>query len=69
MSFARILSELKDHFKPEWTLDRGGQELVEMFKRVGFREEHFRGRMCNRLLQLRFLQEAKSVDRSMRKAA
>lgn len=69
VSFARILSELKDYFKPEWTLDRGGQELVEMFRRVNFREEHFRGRLCNRLLQLRFLQEAKSVDRTMRKAA
>jgi nucleoside-diphosphate-sugar epimerase len=69
VSFARILSELKDWFKPEWTLDRGGKELVDMFKRVGFTEEQFRGRMCNRLQQLRFLQETASVDRSMRKAA
>ena len=56
-------------FKPEWTLDRGGKELVELFRRVGFKEEHFRGRTCNRLQQLRFLQETASVDRSMRKAA
>jgi hypothetical protein len=52
VSFARILSELKDYYKPEWDLDRGGQELVEMFRRVGFKEEHFRGRMCSRLQQL-----------------
>jgi nucleoside-diphosphate-sugar epimerase len=69
VGFARILSELKDYFKPEWTLDRGGQELVEMFRRVGFREEHFRGRMCSRLQQLRFLQGEKRVDWAMRKAS
>jgi len=69
VSFARILSELKDYYKPEWDLDRGGQELVEMFRRVGFEEEHFRGRMCSRLQQLHFLQETNCIDRAMRKAA
>lgn len=67
VSFARILDELKDFFKPEWTLDRGGGELVEMFRRAGFREEHFRGRMCNRLQQLRFLQETSRIDQEMRR--
>lgn len=52
VSFERILVELKDWYKPEWTLDRGGVELVDFFRRVGFTEEHFRGTMTNRLLKL-----------------
>src|SRR5439155_5483852 len=53
VSFARILSELKDWYRPEWNLDRGGAELVDQFKRVGFTEAQFRGRMTNRLGQLK----------------
>ena len=41
VSFRRILGELKDYFRPEWDLDRGGRELVEFFRQVGFTEEHF----------------------------
>jgi nucleoside-diphosphate-sugar epimerase len=53
VSFHRILTELADYYRPEWDLDRGGRELVEMFRRVGFKESDFRGRMCTRLTQLK----------------
>ena len=55
VSFNKILTELMDYFKPEWDLDRGGEELVELFQKAGFNEEHFRGRYCNRLKQLEYL--------------
>jgi nucleoside-diphosphate-sugar epimerase len=55
VSFARILSELKDWYRPAWDLDRGGAELVALFDRVGFTEAQFRGRMTNRLGQLKHL--------------
>lgn len=55
VSFQRILTELKDYYKPEWGLDRGGKELVDLFRRINFTEEQFRGRMCNRLKQLEWL--------------
>ncbi len=66
VSFKRILSELKDYYKPEWDLDRGGKELVEFFKKINFTEEQFRGRMCNRLKQIQYLQEDKELDKDLR---
>jgi len=55
VSFKRILSELEGWYRPEWDLDRGGQELVSLFKRVGFTEQKFRGRLTNRVGQLKHL--------------
>ena len=66
VSFKRILTELKEYYKPEWDLDRGAKELVAFFKRVHFTEEQFRGRMCNRLKQIQYLQEDKKLDKDLR---
>ncbi|MEK7651093.1 MAG: NAD(P)-dependent oxidoreductase [Patescibacteria group bacterium] len=66
VSFKRILSELKDYYKPEWDLDRGGKELTEFFKKINFTEERFRGRECNRLKQIQYLQEKKEIDERLR---
>jgi nucleoside-diphosphate-sugar epimerase len=66
VSFARILSELKGWYCPEWNLDRGGAELVQMFKATGFNEEQFRGRATNRLSQLKHLIEARRLDSDLR---
>jgi nucleoside-diphosphate-sugar epimerase len=62
VSFKKILSVLKDYFKPEWDLKSGGQELVNFFKKINFTEEMFRGRACNRLPQLKHLIENKKID-------
>jgi nucleoside-diphosphate-sugar epimerase len=67
VSFQRILTELRDWYRPEWTLDRGGAELVALFKRTGFTETQFRGRMTNRLPQLKHLIEAGRVDGELRR--
>jgi nucleoside-diphosphate-sugar epimerase len=66
VSFNRILTELSDYFKPEWNLDRGGKELVDLFNKVSFKESDFRGRLTTRLAQLAYLQEMKQVDNKMR---
>jgi len=66
VSFKRILTELKDYYKPEWDLDKGGKELVEFFSRIGFTEQEFRGRQTIRLQQLIYLKEAKHIDDSFR---
>jgi nucleoside-diphosphate-sugar epimerase len=66
ISFKRILSELKDYYRPEWDLDRGGRELVDFFKKINFTEEQFRGRTCNRLKQIQYLQEDKKLDEKLR---
>ena len=66
VSFDRILTELADYYIPEWDLDKGGKELVELFKKTSFTEKDFRGRKTIRLAQLSYLQETKAVDAKMR---
>jgi nucleoside-diphosphate-sugar epimerase len=64
--FSRILTELKDYFRPQWDLDRGGRELVELFRRVNFKEEQFRGRTTIRLNELRRLVSTGAVNSELR---
>jgi len=65
VSFKKILTVLKDYFKPEWDLDRGGRELVEFFKKTNFSEEHFRGRICTRLKQIHYLRSQNLLDTNL----
>lgn len=65
VSFKKILSVLKDYYKPEWDLDKGGKELVEFFKKIKFGEKDFRGRKTNRLAQLKYLIENKRLDNNL----
>jgi nucleoside-diphosphate-sugar epimerase len=66
VSFCRILTELKDYYRPAWNLERGGKELVEMFREIGFTEEQFRGRKCNRLPQLKHELAQGRLDNALR---
>lgn len=66
VGFTRILTKLKDYFKPEWDLLRGGRELIEFFRSTGFSEQDFRGRRCVRLGQLNHLQETGRLDPELR---
>jgi nucleoside-diphosphate-sugar epimerase len=66
VSFKRILTELKDYYKPEWDLDMGGKELVEFFDRICFTEEQFRGQETIRLQQLSYLKETNRIDDTFR---
>lgn len=65
ISFKKILGVLKDYFKPEWNLDKGGKELVAFFKSINFTEEDFRGRKCNRLPQLKYLLEQNKINANL----
>ena len=66
VSFKRILTELKDYYKPEWDLDMGGKELVEFFDRISFTEKQFRGQETIRLQQLSYLKETNRIDDTFR---
>ncbi|MBF0570606.1 MAG: NAD(P)-dependent oxidoreductase [Candidatus Omnitrophica bacterium] len=66
VSFNKILTRLKDYFKPEWDLDRGGKELVEFFKKTNFKEDHFRDRACIRLKQINYLRSHENIDEKLR---
>jgi len=62
VSFDKILTVLKDYYKPQWNLDNGGKELIEFFKKVNLTEAQYRGRECNRLKQINFLLEGQRLD-------
>ena len=66
ISFARILSVLKDYYKPEWDLDQGGIELTQFFKKINFTEEQFRGTLCNRLKQIEHLLARNELQNDLR---
>ncbi len=66
VNFSKILTVLKDYYKPEWNIDRGAEDLVRLFRKVNFSEEHFRGRICNRLLQIKFLMGQGRLDENLR---
>lgn len=65
VSFKKILSQLKDYYKPEWDLERGGRELVRFFRDINLTEEMFRGRICNRLPQLKHLINTNKIDNDL----
>jgi len=65
VSFKRILTVLKDYYKPEWDLEKGGKELADFFKKINFTEEMFRGRQCNRLAQLKYLIENQQLSEDL----
>jgi nucleoside-diphosphate-sugar epimerase len=66
VGFKKILAVLKDYFKPEWDLHKGGLELVSFFRQIGFTENDFRGRHCNRLPQLKGLLSESIIDDNLR---
>lgn len=66
VGFAKILSVLKDYYKPEWDLDRGGIELTVFFKKINFTENQFRGRVCNRLQEINYLLSSCEINKNLR---
>jgi nucleoside-diphosphate-sugar epimerase len=66
VSFQRILSELADFYSPQWDLRKGGHELVEFYRHVGFTAGDYRGRKTIRLAQLKHLIETGLIDSSLR---
>ena len=62
VSFKKILTVLKDYFKPKWTLDKGGHELIEYFKKIDFSEFDFRNEKVNRLKKLENLINQKKIN-------
>jgi nucleoside-diphosphate-sugar epimerase len=66
VSFKRILTELKDYYKPTWTLEMGAKELLDYFKKINFTEKQFQGENTNRLSCLSKAIIDKKIDRQFR---
>jgi nucleoside-diphosphate-sugar epimerase len=65
VSFSKIHEVLGEYYHPQWDLDKGGVEMVALFDQVGFNEEMFRGRLCNRLPQLKHLISLDKLDNNL----
>ena len=66
VSFKKIITVLKDYFKPQWTLEKGGKELVEYFHKIDFTEKDFRNEKVNRLLKLEKLIQEKKINKQLK---
>ena len=64
--FSRILNILKDYYKPEWDLDRGGAELIQFFTKINLTEKQFKGRLCNRLQEINSLISSNEINQDLR---
>lgn len=64
VSFKRILSELKDFYKPKYNLDLGGQELLEYLKKVNFLLKDLDGEKTIRLNKLKKLRKDNFIDQN-----
>jgi nucleoside-diphosphate-sugar epimerase len=53
-------------FAPQWTLERGVDELARWFHDEGVHDEDFQGRLYIRLKQLEHLRESDRIDRKLR---
>lgn len=62
ISFKKFYNAFGDRFAPQWTMQKGAEELVSFFGRIGFTEDDFRGRRTNRLLQIKHLLDTKRVN-------
>lgn len=66
VSFKKILTELKDYYQPSWSLVKGGEGLVKLFKEVNFTQSCFDGRQTNRLMQINYLLSLGELSESLR---
>lgn len=66
VSFNRILAELAEWYKPEWNLDKAGEELVALYQETGFTYEDFTGSRTVRIKRLKELLESGRLDQNLR---
>ena len=49
MSAEKILTVLKDYYKPQWNIEKGGRELMDYYASIQFDRATFDSYKCNRL--------------------
>ena len=49
VSADKILTVLKDYYKPEWNIEKGGKELMDYYASIGFDKATFESYKCTRL--------------------
>lgn len=66
VSAEKILTVLKDYYKPQWNIEKGGRELMDYYASIQFDRATFDSYKCNRLkcLKKRILDGA--IDENLR---
>ena len=67
VSSKKILTVLKDYYKPEWDIEKGADDLLELYNKINFTEEVFRSYKCNRLMCLKKKMEDGIIDDNLRR--
>lgn len=49
VSAEKILTVLKDYYKPQWNIEKGGRQLMDYYKEIQFDRNTFDSYKCNRL--------------------
>ncbi len=66
VSAEKILTVLKDYYKPEWNIEKGGKQLMDYYKEINFDRETFDSWKCVRLKCLKKRIEDGTLDADLR---
>ena len=66
VSSSKILTVLKDYYKPSWNIEKGGAELMQFYNDIGFDKETFEGDKTVRLKCLKRRMEQDTLDQNLR---
>lgn len=66
VSAEKILTRLKDYYKPEWNIEKAGKQLLEFFDEVSFDKDTFDGWKVTRLKCLKKRIEEGTIDDELR---
>lgn len=66
VSADKILTVLKDYYHPQWSIEKGGEELMKFYSDIHFDRATFEGYKCNRLKCLKKRIQDGEIDENLR---
>lgn len=66
VSAEKILTVLKDYYKPQWNIEKGGQELMSYYESIHFDRAAFDSYKCTRLKCLKKRIADGTMDENLR---
>ena len=66
VSSNKLLTVLKDYYKPQWSIEKGGDELMAFYNKIKFDKELFNGDKTVRLRCLKTRMEQGTLDENLR---
>jgi nucleoside-diphosphate-sugar epimerase len=66
VSSQKILTTLRDYYKPQWGIEKGAADLMNFYKSINFDAATFNSYKCTRLKALKKRIEDRSLDNNLR---